>query len=200
MNQKRFLTILPIIFIVIVTILLLIAYFTTRDEENDPDVLGVSCIETFQDQGLGIDFDYPCEWELSLETTLGDDFLYNAENRYGYVAEKYFIRFKDEDQLVQIRVVLADTQGSMLSMENKYEYEVFNNELVRFSREDEIYKYGKYISCSDLQPNQIAGEISGEDCSRTMVFGISDQFPSIVEVFNPSDLDLVDDFVLSISE
>jgi hypothetical protein len=197
MNQKRFLTLLPIIFILLVTVIILVIYFTNKDDNGD--VLGVSCTEEFIDEGLGIHFAYPCEWELSLETTIGDDFVYSESNRYGYVAEKYFLRFKEGDQLLQIRVVLADTKGSILSMENKYEYKVIDDKVIRFTREDNYYKYGKYINCDELQNNQLAGVIQGKDCSRTMVFGVSEKFPAIIEVYNPSDLDLIDKFISSIS-
>ncbi len=196
MDQKKFLTILPIIFIIIVVIIVLIIHFLNENE--DSSVLGVSCNETFADEGLGINFDYPCDWEVNLETTLWDSFVYNEENRYGYVAEKYHIRLKEDDQEILIRVILADTKGSIISVENKYEYEIIEDKLLRFSKEENKYKYGEKVNCSDIKSNQNAGNITGNTCTRTMVFGISDNFPAIVEVFNPNNLELTDNFVSSI--
>lgn len=198
MNQKRFLTILPLVFALLVVIGILLVNGGQSSENTSFDSL-FDCTEEFEDTGMKIAFEYGCEWTPSLETTLTDNFVYNENNTFGYVAERYIITMQDKsnEALVTMRVVLAETKGSIISLENKYDYEVIDNTLVRFKNADENgYRYGTYVSCSDIPENQLAGVVTGDDCTYSLVHGVSDVFPVQVTALESSNTKELDAFLL----
>lgn len=201
MDSKRAITLFPIVFLCIIGALLLLGFFyqkSVNENNNAGDVLGVDCTEKFVDDGLGVNFSYPCFWDLSLDTNIEDTFVISDDNEYGYLAKKFNVILIDDSQKITIRVVFGDTEGSFFVLNDKYDFEVIENQLVRYSKKEGEYRYGQYFECTELE-GKISGDIDSDSiCAGTMILDIADELPSIVLLDDPKDLELVDKFILSL--
>lgn len=188
MEQKKFLTLLPIMFLAIISIFLL----ASRGASDRSNVLG-ECVQNFIDEGLDLKIPYPCDWNISLITDVLPDFVANDDGTFGHPVQTYNVNMYDDDNSlkVKISVLFADTQGKVINLDENYEVIEIedDNKIVRFLSEDgESYRYTEYIECD------------GNDCARTILRGVTSNFPSVIEVYdlnNPSEYDAMIEGILS---
>jgi hypothetical protein len=197
MNQKRFLTLLPLIFLFITTLLFLGLYLLNVSSN------GCSEDETFRDEGMNITFKYPCSWELSFNTQFTKEFASTESNTdFGPVAKKYDIILKKDNAEIKISNVLIATEGTSRALDDRYDYKKLNDKIVRFQREDsEEIRYSEYVTCDKLPAVLLDNPDNSTDCARSFINTLGTQFPVLITATNGKlEIEEIDDVVEKVVE
>jgi hypothetical protein len=185
MEQKKLLTLLPVMFLAIISIFLLM----NRNVDNG-EVLG-ECVDTFTDTGIDLNIPYPCDWELQLSTNVLPNFIANNDGTFGHPVQTYNVDMKDSggELKVQISIIFAETEGTIIELDSDYDvFELHNgNKIVRFLSEDEkTYRYGEHVECG------------GKDCARTIIRGVTSNFPSVIQIYDLKNASNYDSLIAGI--
>lgn len=119
MNQKRFLTLLPLVFIsfIVAAILTGFAFYQI-------DKYGCIGNRDFSDKGLGIEFSIDCKWTISLDTSIEND--------------EYSIKLKHQTAEIEIKKV---DDESKIALEEGFRFLELDNGVRRFREQDSSTYY-----------------------------------------------------------
>jgi hypothetical protein len=188
-NLFIFLTVLALVFLASVA-----GYFAFTKVTDDCST------RRFQDRGLGLDFEYGCDWELNLNTRISETFVFDEDQEvFGPIAENYEISLvhKDNDSEVSFKKFLQAGDGSVRSFDDEDEYEIISDKIVRFEDKD-IWTYVEYYSCSDVPEVFRNG---AKDCGSSF-FPEFGKFATIVSTTESDNenLEEVDELIKDITE
>src|SRR5688572_1714051 len=156
--------------------------------------------QRFNDNGLGLNFKYSCEWQLNLNTRISNEFVFDEEqNLFGPIAQNYKLIFENTENGAEVTIskFLQAGDGSIRSFDEEDEYEIISDNIVRF-KTDNIWNYVEYYPCEDV-PEVFRN--NAEDCGSSF-FPQWGKFATVVNttVNDTKELELVDALVISIAE
>lgn len=188
-NFFFFLTLLALIFVASVA-----GYFAFTKVTDE------CTTQRFQDRGLGLDFEYSCDWKLNLNTRISERFVFDEEQEvFGPIAENYELTFtnSDNESEVTFQKFLQAGDGSIRSFNEGDEYEIISDNIVRF-KDDNTWSYVEYYKCSEVPEVFRNGQ---EDCGSSF-FPEFGKFATIVSTSesDKDNLENIDELVKQLAD
>lgn len=130
MDQKKVLTIIPLIFFSAIVALIAFLYVSYKVDTN-----GCIGFHRLSDGGIGINFQIECDWEVNLNTDLEED--------------TYSIHLiQDESNIVLDAIVKDESIGEVDITKTDYEVTSLENNLIRFREKSASeYYYADSFPC-----------------------------------------------------
>lgn len=137
---------------------------------------------SFSDTGLGIQMEYPCDWDIQVHTLATRNIVTDQKTlTTGPVLQEYDITLVQDTNKLTFKKILIPVQASPLPIGNGYDYLVLENRFIRYKKTDDaFYTYAKYLPCDEVPNAFRATDINAKDCAAGFFepFGIA--YPTVV--------------------
>jgi len=145
MNQKRLITLAPLIFGFII-IIILVFISLSRSSDSDPLCNGD---QLFRDTGLNLEFTYSCEYKLTQYTNFSENVYQRGDNYYLPISNYHFSIVGKDSQL-KFQVITLKTGNNIVTIDDSYEFENLEEDKVVYKkRGTNEYRYSNVAECNN---------------------------------------------------
>lgn len=164
MNQKRFLTLLPLAFLLMCVIILLVFAAMNKLPESKSE-----CNE-FTDEGLGIDIKYPCDFTHELETKISSNFEYNSEESLERpFLTQYKLKISNHESEIIFDAVLSESETTIKQF-GEGSFEILDNDFIVEKIKDNEYRVYEKVECENTAG--ICGSLYISKISEKLMFRV----------------------------
>lgn len=154
--------------------------FVRQGVNNSSECSGT---RTYNESGLGIELNYPCSWELSVNTRATRVVVTDPQTEItAPQLTGYEVLLKKGESSLEFKKILIPIQAAPLPIgKQNYEYEILDERFIRYKKNDSTdYTYAKYVPCSEVPNAFRASDINAEDCASSFFEDFGSQFPTLV--------------------
>ncbi len=157
-----------------------------------PDVGTSECVGKdiiFEDKGRGIKVTFPPTWKQSLNTEIGEDFIYPEDgSSSGKIISGYELTLsKGTTKMIFSKVLQAIDGFPNGFSESDYEIVEVSSDLIRYRANGEtVWRYADVVDCASLDAD-LFGDLTGSDyCASPFFPGFGDSANSLIIEGNPN--------------